>query len=133
MADIKMIFDGHCLLCSGFVNFILKRERAPDFVFINAWSETGLKIAARHGLSKDDLNETYLVVSGGKAFVRSDAAFEVMRYLRAPWPALRIFRFAPKFLRDGVYNIIARNRYSWFGRSDICYLPRAGEKSRFLL
>ncbi len=128
-----MIFDGHCLLCSRFVRFILDRETAPDIIFVNAWSETGLALAARHGLSAADLDETYLVIKAGKAFTRSDAALEVLRRLRRPWPLLTGLKIVPKSLRDGFYTVIARNRYDWFGRSDVCFVPSPDQKSRFIL
>jgi len=130
---VLMVFDAHCILCSGFVRFILEREVSEDIIFINAGSAAGIDIAARHGLSAADLDETYLVVSGNKGFVRSDAAFEILRHLRRPWPAARILRIVPKSLRDAVYSVVARNRYDWFGRSDVCFVPSPSQKERFIL
>jgi len=128
-----MVFDAHCILCSRFVRFILKWERTQDIVFINAGSQAGIDIAASHGLTAADLDETYLVVSRSKAFVRSDAAFEILRYLRLPWPVFRILQAFPKRLRDGVYSLVARNRYDWFGRTDVCFIPSPAQKDRFIL
>jgi len=79
------------------------------------------------------LDETYLVVSRSKAFVRSDAAFEILRYLRLPWPVFRILQAFPKRLRDSVYSLVARNRYDWFGRTDVCFIPSPAQKDRFIL
>ncbi len=81
MSDIKMIFDTNCVLCSGFVHFILRHETDHDIVFVKAWSKTGLKLAAKHNLSKNELHETYLVISNGRALTRSQAGMEILLYI----------------------------------------------------
>jgi predicted DCC family thiol-disulfide oxidoreductase YuxK len=63
--------------------------------------------------------EMLVLYENGRCYLRSTAALRALRYLRWPWPVLYAFIIVPPFLRDPVYNLIAHNRYRWFGR-----LPR---------
>ena len=128
----QMVFDTDCVLCSGVVHFILTHERAPTIQFVNAWSKPGLALAAHYGLSRDDLNETFLVVENGVASTKSEGALRVLGHLRPPWSWLTALRFVPRFIRDGVYSIIARRRYRWFGQKAQCFRPISGMGDRFV-
>ncbi len=127
-----IIFDTDCVLCSGMVHFVLRHERAPTIRFVGAWSVTGLGLAAEHGLSRADLNETYLVIENGRGFIKSEAGLVVARHLRVPWSWLGVLRLVPRPIRDGAYSIIARQRYRWFGRKPQCFLPPPGMTDRFV-
>jgi predicted DCC family thiol-disulfide oxidoreductase YuxK len=129
--DTQIIFDTDCVLCSGMVHFILHRERAPTIQFVSAWSAQGLEIAAAHGLSRANLNETFIVVENGKGYIKSEAGFIILRHLRAPWSWLVILRIVPRFIRDALYTVIARRRYRWFGHREQCFLPPPGMAGRF--
>lgn len=127
-----LVFDTDCVLCSGVVRFILTHERAPTLRFAGAWSEEGSTLAAQHGFTRSDLEETFLVLDGTRVLARSDAALEVLRHLRAPWRWLRVLRLIPRWLRDAAYTALARRRYRWFGRSRDCTLVPPGERHRFI-
>lgn len=127
-----IIFDTDCVLCSNMVHFVLHHERAPNIRFVGAWSHTGQRIAAEHGLSPADLDETYLVVEDGRGFTKSDAGLVVVRHLKAPWSWLAALRIVPKPFRDAVYTMIARRRYRWFGHKPKCFHPPAGMSDRFI-
>jgi predicted DCC family thiol-disulfide oxidoreductase YuxK len=131
-ATLNLIFDADCVLCSSAVRFVLAHERSATVCFVNAWSATGLAIAKTHGLSRADLDETFLVVRGSRAFVRSDAAFEVARELRAPWSWVRVFRIVPRPLRDALYTFTAKRRYRWFGQRPQCFRPLPDQAHRFV-
>jgi predicted DCC family thiol-disulfide oxidoreductase YuxK len=128
----RIIFDGDCVLCNGMVHFVLRHEKAPTLQFVNAWSQIGLAVAAKHGLSKADLHETYLVVENGQAYTKSDAGLVVLRHLRPPWSWLTVMKIVPRPLRDGVYTLIARRRYRWFGHKIQCFVPPPGTADRFI-
>ncbi len=132
MAETKMIFDTNCVLCSGFVRFILKHERDDDIIFVNAWSEAGLALAQKFGLNAAALNETYLVVIGDQGLTKSDAGFAILSHLKAPWRWLRILRFIPRPLRDAVYSMVAKRRYKWFGYKESCLVPAPNTRHRFI-
>jgi predicted DCC family thiol-disulfide oxidoreductase YuxK len=127
-----VIFDTDCVLCSGMVHFVLRHERAPTIRFVGAWSATGLSLAAEHGLSRADLNETYLVIENGRGFTKSDAGLVVARHLKVPWSWLGLFRIVPRAMRDGVYSMIARRRYRWLGQKTHCFLPPPGMADRYV-
>jgi predicted DCC family thiol-disulfide oxidoreductase YuxK len=127
-----VVFDTNCVLCSGMVSFVLAHERAPILRFAGAWSDEGLALAVRHGFSRPDLDETFLVLSGSKVLTRSDAGIEILRHLRPPWRWLAALAAFPRPLRDAVYGFVARRRYRWFGRRADCAVAPAGERHRFI-
>lgn len=122
-----VVFDTYCVVCSSWVHFLLRHERDQTMRFVSAWSDEGTQMAARHGLTADDLDETYLVIEGDRGLVRSDAGIALMGHLSMPWRALRILSIFPCYLRDIVYAFIARNRYRWFGH---CALFRAASRTK---
>jgi predicted DCC family thiol-disulfide oxidoreductase YuxK len=127
-----IIFDTDCVLCSGWVHFLLKHERNHELLFVNAWSKTGLALAAQHGLDRAALEKTYLVIENGIGLTRSNAGIALAAHLRPPWSLLRFLRFVPPFIRDGVYDLVARNRYRWFGQKTQCFVPTSGMHHRFI-
>ncbi len=132
-AGLTIVFDTDCVLCAGWVHFVLRHERAGHARFVSAWSGEGQALAARHGLAPEELDRTFLVITTeGRALLRSDAAFAILRGLSAPWSWLSVLGWVPRPARDGVYGIVARNRYRWFGRRAQCFLPPAEEAYRFV-
>lgn len=132
MTATQMIFDTNCILCSGFVKFILRHERGADIVFVNAWSETGTALAGDYGLTPEDLNKTFLVIKSGQGYVKSSAGFLVLQHLKAPWRWLRILKIVPRPLRDGAYTFVAKRRYRWFGFEESCLIPKPDQAYRFI-
>src|SRR5690554_106036 len=125
-----VVFDGICSFCSGAVQFILKYDVDGRLAFAPMQSRAGRELLEAHGLDPADV-QTFLFVRGSKAFVRSDAALEIAGYL-PHWRWLRFFRFVPRPVRDVAYSIIARNRYRWFGRREVCFIPPPEDRHRFL-
>jgi predicted DCC family thiol-disulfide oxidoreductase YuxK len=116
-----IVYDGVCVLCSRTIRFIAERDRAENFRFVPLQSPYGRLLAERVGISIDN-PETFVAILGGAAAFRSDAALGILARLPGfAWTAA--LRTIPRPLRDGVYNLIARNRYRWFGRYDQCRLP----------
>ena len=126
-----LLFDGVCNLCNTSVQKVIKVDRKEVFRFASLQSD-----AARELLSNSQLSETHLdsvvLYKGGKFYSHSDAVLETARIMGFPWALLYIFRPVPRFIRDGVYNWIARNRYRWFGKKDQCMIPTPDLKARFL-
>jgi predicted DCC family thiol-disulfide oxidoreductase YuxK len=129
--DQLVLFDGVCNLCSALVQFVIRHDPAAKFRFAAIQSEIGGEIFQSHGLDPADL-QTFVFVAEGKMFLRSDAAIEVVSRFGGAWRIFRIFQFVPKVLRDSIYSFIARNRYRWFGRKEVCMVPTAEIKERFL-
>ena len=127
-----VIFDTDCLMCSAWVNFVLRHERTPSAKFVSAWSQQGLALAADHSLTPQDLDTTYLVLSDGRGLTKTDATFAIFKSLKVPWCWVAVLRFAPRPVRDWFYDRLAKNRYRWFGRQDQCFLPPPGQSARFV-
>lgn len=126
-----ILFDGHCNLCSGWVQFVLAREGRTPFRFASLQSAAGARLLATHGLPAD--LQTIVLIEDGRALTRSTAVARMLRRLRAPWPLLGLLIGGlPRPLRDWAYGVVARNRYRWFGRQDTCALPTPAQRERFL-
>ena len=132
-APIQVVFDTRCVLCSRWVLFLLRHEADDRLRFIGAWSPTGLSLAARYGLGEQDLQRTYLVVRDGAGLTRSDAGLALVEHLKPPWRWLRLLRIVPRPIRDAAYDLVARNRYRWFGTADTCLVPGPDTRHRFTL
>jgi predicted DCC family thiol-disulfide oxidoreductase YuxK len=128
--DGLILFDGVCLLCSGWVRRVIERDKAARFRFTPVQSPFGTAIAQRFGISVEN-PETNAAVIGGRICFKSDAAIAV--WSRLPrWGWVRIFQVVPRPIRNWAYDVIARNRYRWFGRTDNCMVPRPELRARFI-
>lgn len=126
-----ILFDGVCNLCKGAVQFVIKRDNKNQFLFASLQSEEGKQILESHNFRLKKIN-SFLLVENGSVYGRSTAALKVIKKLTGFWPVLYIFIIVPKFIRDSVYNWIAKNRYQWFGRKDECMVPTPELKAKFL-
>lgn len=129
--DNLILFDGVCNLCSALVQFVIRHDREAKFRFAAIQSEIGRKIYQSHGLDPADL-QTFVFIADGKVVLRSDAAIEVVSRFGGAWRIFAIFRLVPRVARDFVYSTIARNRYRWFGRKEVCMIPTPEIDERFL-
>lgn len=128
-----VFFDGVCNLCNGTVQFILDHDKREQFRFAPLQSEAAEKLLAGRGLAKDrEALDSVILLEGDKVYERSDAALRIARRLGGLWSALYVFIVIPRFLRDAVYKLIARNRYRWFGRTEQCRVPTPELRARFL-
>ncbi|MBB6097698.1 putative DCC family thiol-disulfide oxidoreductase YuxK [Deinobacterium chartae] len=125
-----ILFDGVCNLCNGAVQFILLRDPQARFRFASLQSETGQRLRAAGQVPED--TDSFVLLEGGRTYLRSDAALCIARGLGGPWRLLYVLILLPRPLRDAVYCLIARNRYRIFGRREACLLPRPEWRSRFL-
>jgi predicted DCC family thiol-disulfide oxidoreductase YuxK len=126
-----LLFDGECNLCSGFVQFVLKHEKSAHVRFASLQSSAGRDLAAAHGIDTTAV-DTLVFIEDGRAFVRSDGALRLTRYLRGPWSAASSLRVVPRFVRDGVYRFVANHRHQWFGKPTECFVPTPEYRARFL-
>jgi predicted DCC family thiol-disulfide oxidoreductase YuxK len=129
-----VLFDGVCNLCNGFVRFVLPRDPGGHIRFAALQSEAARRLMVQAGVTPGDA-DSIVLVEGQRAFVRSEAALRIARQLRFPWPILYGLVIVPRPLRDWVYDIVARNRFRWFGRRDVCMVPGPGDeetRDRFL-
>lgn len=126
-----IVFDAECILCSANAQFVLKNDHRRRFRLASMQGDVGAGLYRRFGIDPAD-PETLIVVDGDKALRNSDAVLSIYGRLGWPWKALGVLRLVPRFLRDPVYLLIARNRYRIFGRREACWVPPADFKDRVL-
>ena len=127
-----ILFDGECTLCNRSVSLILRHERVPWCRFASLQTEVGQGLVRQAGADPNLLDTVY-VWTGGRLLERSDAALFIVRNLCWPWRALVVFRVLPRGFRDRVYDVVARNRYRWFGRIPQCAWGESRHAGRFIL
>lgn len=115
-------FDGVCNLCNGFVQFVINRDKNAYFKFSTLQD------------SHDDKKEyqTIILEKNGAISEKSTVFLEIVRKLNGLWPYLYLFILTPKPVRNFIYSIIAKNRYHWFGKRDVCMIPTPELKNRFI-
>ena len=128
--DDVILYDGVCVFCSRWIRFVATRDRAQRFRFTAIQSAYGTKLAQAFGIDADD-PDTNAVIHGGSAHFKSDAALTVLSNLPG-WRWARAWFAVPRPMRDGVYNLVARNRYRIFGKYDVCFVPDAEMKGRVM-
>jgi predicted DCC family thiol-disulfide oxidoreductase YuxK len=90
-----------------------------------------MRLMQKFGIDPTQM-KTFVVIADGRAYVRSDAAIRVARFLRGAWKLLGVVRIVPRSIRDYAYDVVARNRYRWFGRHDACIVPTPELQRRFI-
>ncbi len=126
-----ILFDGVCNLCNGAITFIIKRDKNDVFRYAPLQSEVGKNLAKKHEIDLDKV-DSIILVTDQSAVAKSTAALRIAKHLSGGWPLLAVFLILPRFLRNAVYDFIARNRYKWFGKKDACMIPTPELKSKFL-
>jgi len=126
-----LIFDGHCVLCSSFVQFILRTDRERRFRLLAAQTPIGAALYRHLGLNPTDY-ETNILLEDGRAWLKSEGSLRVFEELGFPWSLISVGRLLPRSVRDWLYEIVARNRLRWFGRRQTCYRPDATQADRFI-
>ncbi len=114
-----LLFDGYCNLCSRCVQFVLKRNSKGNVRFASLQSELGMETLRNSGLPTD-YTSSLVLLENDAIHVRSDAALRLSGHLDGLWRSGSALLIVPKFIRDPVYDLIARNRYRWFGKKETC-------------
>lgn len=126
-----LLFDGVCNLCNGLVQFIIKRDPAGRFRFTALQSEAGQSLLLEAGLDPSALN-TVVMFDNGQFYTHSNVPLQIAWRLGGLWRLFFVFKLVPKWIRDRIYDWIASNRYSWFGKKDSCMIPTPELKQRFI-
>ncbi len=126
-----ILFDGVCNLCNGFVQFVLKRDKHKIFQFASLQSEYGTGLSVHFNLPTVK-PETIVLFDGKKILTESDAVLKIAGSLNGIWKTTVIFKLVPRFIRNWIYRLVARNRYKVFGKRDQCMIPEGNVKERFL-
>jgi predicted DCC family thiol-disulfide oxidoreductase YuxK len=125
-----IFFDGVCALCNRYVDLMLRVDSRQVFHFAPIQGETARTLLPPIGEDPEQWSMVYLDERG--LHTQSDASLEVYRRLGGLWSLLGWLRFIPRFVRNPVYRVLARNRYRLFGKREACRVPTAAERARFL-
>lgn len=131
-----LLYDGVCALCNGLVRFVIRRDTRERYIFAAIQSDVARELLTKHGRDPDELNTLYLVHNYGtpeeSLSTRGRGALRVLRGLGGAWRVFVAFEILPGFLLNGVYRLVARNRYRTFGKLDACPAPAPEHRGKFL-
>ena len=128
-----ILFDGVCNLCNSSILYIIKRDKKDKFLFAPLQSEVGIAFINEFNLNTDKTDSILLYQpEERKIYDKSTAALHVARQLNFPTKFMSIFLVVPVFIRNWVYNFVAKNRYKWYGKKDNCMIPTQELKSKFI-
>lgn len=126
-----IVFDGVCNWCNAWVNFIIHHDTHRKFKFGTLQSEHAQRILKELHFRTEDF-ATFLLLEHGRVFTKSTAALKIARHLSGLWPILYFCIVIPRPLRDVVYDLVARHRYKWMGKTETCRVPMSDERERFV-
>ena len=126
-----IFFDGICNLCNVSVQFAIERDKKNLFKFTALQGEYAKAVLPKFNVDLNQLN-SIILLEDGQLYTKSTAALKIAKKLNGLWPTLYVFILVPKFIRDWFYDIIAKNRYKWWGRQESCWLPTPELKQRFI-
>ncbi|MBB6003272.1 thiol-disulfide oxidoreductase DCC family protein [Arcicella rosea] len=126
-----ILFDGVCNFCNASINFVIDHDPQKRFKFASLQSDLGREILKKHHRNTSDFDSVILLKDNG-LFIKSKAALEIAKELSGLWKYLSIFSVLPTFILDFFYDLIAKNRYKFFGKSEVCRMPSPDLKERFL-
>jgi predicted DCC family thiol-disulfide oxidoreductase YuxK len=126
-----ILFDAECILCSANAQFVLSHDGKKRFRLASMQGEVGSALYRRFGIDPGN-PDSIIVVDGERMLRDSDAVLSIYAGLGWPWKVMSVFRLVPRFIRDPLYLLLARNRYRLFGKRDSCWLPSAEYRDRLL-
>ncbi len=126
-----ILFDAVCNLCNGSVQFVIKHDKKKIFLFAALQSDAGQALLKKYNLPSTDFH-TFVLIQNNEVFLTSTAALTVAKQLYGIIKLMYIFIIVPPFIRNSIYNFIAKNRYKWFGKNDSCIIPTKDFRNRFL-
>ena len=126
-----ILFDGVCNLCNGAVQFVIKHDKKSIFKFASLQSKYGEQFLLQNNLSATTF-DSFIYIRHQKILQKSSAALYVLKDMKGFITLGFVFIIVPKFIRDFIYTLIAKKRYKWFGKKEVCMMPTAALKNRFL-
>ncbi|MEO7394299.1 MAG: thiol-disulfide oxidoreductase DCC family protein [Chitinophagaceae bacterium] len=126
-----ILFDGVCNFCNSAVNFVIKRDKKNVIQFAPLQTSTAHQLLVDYKLPADDM-KSFVFIENDRAYTRSTAAIKVCKHLSGLWPLMYGLIIIPGFIRNGIYDWFAKNRYKWFGQKNECMIPTPELQARFL-
>jgi predicted DCC family thiol-disulfide oxidoreductase YuxK len=126
-----LLFDGYCNLCHSSVQFVLKHEKKQELYFTSLQSPIGVEILTYYKINSTKI-DSLVLIEKNKAYTKSSAALKLSKHLKGLYSLGFIFMIIPTFIRNWVYDFIAKNRYKWYGKKNSCLIPDEKLAKRFL-
>ncbi len=126
-----ILFDGVCNFCNASINFVIDHDSEKHFKFAPLQSEIGQEILTKFHKNTEDF-DSVILLKDNQLYEKSEAALEITKHLSGFWKYLSIFKVLPTFFLNFFYDIVAKNRYKFFGKSETCRMPTAELRERFL-
>ncbi|MEC0983014.1 thiol-disulfide oxidoreductase DCC family protein [Bacillus safensis] len=126
-----ILFDGVCNVCSGAVQFVIKRDPNERMMFASLQSDTGQRILKENGLPLDEFN-SFIYIEKGTLYTKSTGILKAARHLKGIYRWSYLLLAIPRPIRDCFYQLMAKNRYKWFGQKTSCMMPTPDIQKRFL-
>jgi predicted DCC family thiol-disulfide oxidoreductase YuxK len=131
--DKKIIlFDGVCNLCNSSIQFVIRHDKKNRYKFAALQSDTAKMLLNERGIDSSQIDSIILIDPNTAYYIKSTAALEIGKSFGGGWRLLSIFEWVPRPIRDWIYDLIAKNRYSWFGKQNDCMIPTPELKAKFL-
>jgi predicted DCC family thiol-disulfide oxidoreductase YuxK len=131
--DKKIIlFDGVCNLCNSSIQFVIKHDKKNRYKFAALQSDVAKMLLNERGIDSSQIDSIILIDPETAYYIKSSAALEIGKSFGGGWRLLSIFEWVPRPIRDWIYDLIAKNRYSWFGKQNDCMIPTPELKAKFL-
>ncbi len=127
-----ILFDGVCNLCNSSIQYVIKHDKKDVFMFAPLQSEVGKQIIEQFNIDTKNVDSILLYSKEKGLKSKSTAALQISRYLGFPIKLWSVFWIVPVFIRNWVYDFVAKNRYKWYGKKDECMIPTPELKSKFL-
>lgn len=127
-----VLYDAQCVMCHWSTRFLIRWDHGQHFKLVSVQSPIGQAILQAHGFSTERFDTVVLVECGTNVFTESTAVLRIASSLGFPWRALGLALYVPLWVRDGCYKFVARNRFSFVGRSEQCIAPSENHKGHFL-
>ena len=127
-----VLFDGVCNLCNASVQYIIKHDKKDKFRFTALQSEIGQQIIKTNQIDTFKMDSIILYSEKIGISYKSTAALKIAMVLGFPISVLGVFMIIPLFLRNWVYDFIAKNRYKWYGKRESCMVPNPEFKKKFI-
>lgn len=126
-----ILFDGVCNLCNASVQFIIQHDKKNHFKFASIQSGAGQKLLKKYNIDAS-ITDSIVLIDHNRSYIKSTATLQIAKHLNGLYPLLYIFIVTPSFIRNGIYDLVAKNRYTWFGRKETCMIPSAEIRSKFI-
>lgn len=126
-----ILFDGVCNLCSSAINFVIKRDLKNRFLFASLQSENGKALSQKYHIDTAQV-DSIILIKNNTAYAKSSAAIKITQSLSGLWPLFTLFIIIPPFVRNWIYDYVAKNRYRWYGKKETCMVPNSELRSKFL-